>query len=424
MMLIQNKKQIYNVKTKDALQILEAGLDAAKPEHFLFKFIRKGKLQINKKSYRLSEYGKIHLVAVGKAADSMAKFVHDNIRVDFGIIVIPQNYDSMLSAKNFKIFYAGHPVPNKTSIAAAKSIIKLVKEAKKEDLVIFLVSGGASALACLPDGITLSQKQQLTQTLLRCGASITEVNTIRKHLSQIKGGRLIECLNCTAVSFVMSDVVGDDLSSIASGLTYCDNTTYSECLEVVKKYGIEKQISPQALRQLKLGAKGKLAETPKKPRIPNIVVACNKDCLDAMKNTASALGYKTKVFAPLIGNTNSAAKKVLQNFSFRGKSCLIFGGETTVKVSGDGKGGRNQELVLQILNKVKEDIVVASIGTDGIDGNTKNAGAIFFMIPRKNKARNYLKNNNSNSFFKKYGGLITTGPTHTNLLDIGLVLKS
>lgn len=423
-MLIKNKKQLYNTKTKDILRILEAGLDAAKPEHFLFRFIRKEKLDVNKKPYLLSKYTKIYVVAVGKAADSMAKFVNDTTRVDSGIVVIPQNYGSVVSVKNFKIFRAGHPVPNKTSVTAAKSIIKLVKEAKKEDLIIFLVSGGASALVCLPDGITLGQKQQITKVLLRCGASIKEVNALRKHLSQIKGGRLLEHLDCTAVSFVMSDVVGNDLSSIASGLTYCDKTTYADCLRIIKKYDIGKQISAQALKQLDLGAKGKLTETPKRPKIQNIIVASNQDCLDAMKNTAAKLGYKTKILVPLVGTTNSAAKKVLQNFSFRKKSCLIFGGETTVKVIGAGKGGRNQELVLQILNNAKEDIVAASMGTDGIDGNTKDAGAISYMIPRKNEARNYLKNNDSNSFFKKYGGLITTGPTHTNLLDIGLILKS
>jgi hydroxypyruvate reductase len=424
MILIKNKKQLYNTKTRHALQILEAGLDAAKPEHFLFGFIRKEKLHVNKKSLLLSKYGKIYLVAVGKAADSMAKFVYDKIRVDSGIVVIPQNYNSMIPAKNFKIFRAGHPIPNKTSVAAAKSIIKLVKETKKEDLIIFLVSGGASALVCLPDGITLGQKQQITQILLRCGASIKEVNALRKHLSQIKGGRLLEHLNCAAVSFVMSDVVGNDLTSIASGLTYCDKTTYSECLRIIKKYGMGKQISAQAIKRLEMGARGKITETPKRPKIPNIIVASNQDCLDAMKNTAAKLGYKTKILAPLVGNTSPAAKKLLQNFSFRKNSCLIFGGETTVKVIGGGKGGRNQELALQILNDAKENIVVASMGTDGIDGNTKDAGAVFYMIPSKNEAQNYLKHNDSNSFFKKYGGLITTGPTHTNLLDIGLILKS
>lgn len=422
--MIQNKQQLNNAKTRAALQILEAGLEATRPRHFLSKFIGKERLNVNGKSYLLSKYRKIHLVAFGKAASSMAKFVHTKLKVDSGIVVIPQNYKPVFSARNFKVFRAGHPVPNKTSIAAAKSIIKLLKTTKKADLVVFLVSGGASALVCLPSGITLRQKQKLTQTLLRCEASIEEINALRKHLSQIKGGRLLEHLNCTAVSFVMSDVVGNNLSSIASGLTYYDKTTYSDCLGIIKRYGLEKQIPSQAVRHLKRGAKGKIKETPKRPKIANVVAASNMDCLDAMKKTATKLGYKTKILAPLVGNTSSAAKKVLQNFSFNSNSCLIFGGETTVKVRGRGRGGRNQELVLQILSKLRQNAIVASMGTDGIDGNTKDAGAIFYSAPTKKEARRYLKNNDSNSFFKKFGGIIKTGPTHTNLLDIGLVLKS
>jgi hydroxypyruvate reductase len=421
--VIKNRKQLYNAKTKDALLILEKGLDTARPEHFLSKFIGKKEIHTNNKSYLLSKYQKIYLVAVGKAADLMAKFIQSKINADSGIVVIP-NFKSAFSAPNFKIYRAGHPIPNKASVAAAKSILNLLKGVRKEDLVVFLISGGASALVCLPAGITLEQKQELTRLLLRCGASINEINALRKHLSQVKGGRMVKGLSCTAVSYVMSDVVGDDLTSIASGLTYCDKTTYSDCLRIIRKYGLTKKIPNQVLLQLRLGAKGKIPETPKRPTIPNLIVAKNSDCLLAMKKKAASLGYKTKILAPLVGNTNSAAKKVLQAFSFRKDSCLIFGGETTVKVSGTGKGGRSQELVLQISSTLKQEVVVASLGTDGIDGNTKEAGAIFYSIPRKDEAINYLKNNDSNSFFKKYGGLIKTGPTHTNLLDVGLILKS
>jgi hydroxypyruvate reductase len=422
--VIQNKKQLSNAKTIPALRILEAGLNASKPEHFLSKFIGKERLNINGRFYGVSKYHKIHLVAFGKAADSMAKFVCSKLKIDSGIIVIPQDYKPVFLQRNLKIFRSGHPIPNKTSVAAAKSIIRLLRDAKKDDLVIFLVSGGASALVCLPAGISLEQKQAITDTLLRCGASIAEINALRKHLSQIKGGRLVEYLNCDAVSFVMSDVVGDDLSSIASGLTYCDKTTYSDCLKIIKKYGLRKRIPARVLRYLMLGAKGKISETPKKPKIPNVVVANNKYCLDVMKKTAINLGYKTNILAQLVGNTSSAAKKILQNFSFKKNSCTIFGGETTVIVKRRGKGGRNQELILEILSRLQQNVVVASLGTDGIDGNTKEAGAIFYSIPAKKDARRYLKNNNSNSFFKKHGGLIKTGPTHTNLLDIGLILQS
>lgn len=422
MVLIKNKKQLHNAKTNDALDILEAGLDAAKPEHFLDKFIDKKKLRVDGKSYPLSRYNKIYLVAVGKAADSMARFVESKIRVDSGVVVIPKNYKPLFSRKNFKFIRAGHPIPNNASVTAAKSIIRLLHKTKKEDLVVFLVSGGSSSLLCLPDGITLRQKQQVTEELLRCGASINEINTIRKHLSQIKGGRLLEHLNCTAVSLVLSDVVGDDLSSIASGITYCDKTTYSDCLAIIKKYGLEKHVPLQALRRFGLGAKGEVAETPKKPKIPNVIVARNKDCLVAMAKTATALRYKPKILASLTGNTDSAVKLILKNFSFRKKSCLIFGGETTVKIRGDGKGGRNQELVLRILTKLHQ-VVVASIGTDGIDGNTVDAGAIFYLPLGKREAEKYLQNNDSNAFFRKYGGIIKTGPTHTNLLDVGLILQ-
>lgn len=421
--MIKNKKQFYNAKTKDAIQILEAGLDAARPNRYFSQIITQGKLHANKKSYIVTKYRKIHLVAVGKAADAMATVVNTKLKVDSGIVVIPQNYASVSFQKNFKIFRAGHPLPNETSVKAAKSIIKLLKATKKGDLVIFLVSGGASALVCLPLGVTLKQKCLLTNLLLKSGASIDEINAVRKHVSQIKGGRILEYLNCAGVSYVLSDVVNDDLSSIASGLTYYDKTTYSDCLKIIKKYHLEKELPSKVLTYFKLGAKGKIPETPKKSKIPNIVVANNDDCLVAMKKTATRLGYDTTILSPVVGDARLAAKKILYEFSFRPKSCLIFGGETTVKVRGKGRGGRNQELVLQILNNLQQDAVVASLGTDGIDGNTNDAGAIFYTIPQKSVMRNYLKNNDSNSFFKRHGGLIKTGPTHTNLLDIGLILK-
>jgi hydroxypyruvate reductase len=217
--------------------------------------------------------------------------------------------------------------------------------------------------------------------------------------------------------------MGDDLSSIASGLTYCDKTTFQDCLEILKKYRLSSKIPKAILNRLELGAKGKIPETPKKPKIQNIVIASNKDCINKMVKKAEALGYKTKVLHQLSGDVQLAARKILQNFQNKPRTCLIFGGEPTVRVSGSGKGGRNQELVLHVSEKAKPDLVITSVGTDGIDGNTRHAGAIF-CSGNKAEANRYLKNNDSNSFFKKYGGLIMTGPTHTNLLDIGLVLKS
>jgi len=423
MSLIQNRRNIENKKTHDALECLEAGLKAARSETFLAKFVKQRKL-VAPKNILLSKYDKIYIVSVGKAADAMAKFVHAKINSNGGIIVIPRTHVPVLSDKKFKIIHASHPIPNRKSIVAAKSIIKLLKNTRKDDFVIFLVSGGTSPLVCLPHGITLKEKQKLTENLHKCGASIKEINALRKHLSLVKGGRLLENLNCQAISYVMSDVVGDDLSSIASGLTYYDKTTFMDCLKIIKKYHLESQLPKSVLLYLKLGARGKIPETPKDTKIQNILIASNKDCINAVVKKARSLGYRTKTLPPLSGDVKSSATKILQNFPNKPKSCLIFGGETTVKVRGNGKGGRNQELVLQILKRSKSDVVIASIGTDGMDGNTNHAGAISSAIAKKNEIERYLNNNDSNSFFKKYGGLVMTGPTHTNLLDIGLILKS
>ena len=423
--LIQNKRQLCNKKTQDALDILDAGLQAALPENLFAGLIKENKLLIGNKSYHLSKYRKIYVVAVGKAADSMAKLIHSKIKSDGGVIVIPKYYKPAFHNKKFKIHRSGHPIPNKSSITAAKSILKLLKNVKKNDLVIFLVSGGTSALVCLPEGITLAQKQQTTKLLLKCGASIDEINSIRKHLSAIKGGKLVQNLSCSAISLVMSDVVGNNLASIASGLTYFDDSTFSDCIRIVQKYGLEKKVPSSVLKRLKLGVMGKIAETPKKSVIPNFIIATNKNCVTVMAKKATRLGYKTKTVAPISGDVKNAAKRILQNFSNTKKSCLIFGGEPTVKVTGNGKGGRNQELVLRILQNLKKNSlsVVASVGTDGIDGNTKYAGAISDFSANKNELKNYLRENNSSAFFKKYNKLILTGPTHTNLMDIGLILQ-
>jgi hydroxypyruvate reductase len=421
--LIKNKPQISNEKTKDALNILEAGLQAAIPDSFLEKFVRHNQL-IAPKKINLAKFDKIYIVSVGKAADAMAKFVHTKVNADGGIVVIPNTHTSVFTNKKFRIIRPSHPIPNNASIVAAKSIIQLLKNAKKDDLVIFLVSGGASPLVCLPDGITLQQKQHLTQSLLKSGASIQEINALRKHLSLVKGGKILENLHCQATSYVMSDVIGDDLSAIASGLTYCDKTTFQDCLRIIQKYNLELKTPKPILIHFKLGVQGKIPETPKTPKIQNIIIASNKDCVNVMAKKARNLGYRTKVLHPLSGDVQSAAKKALRNFQNKPKTCLIFGGEPTVKVTGYGKGGRNQEIVLQILKRAKSELVIASIGTDGIDGNTRYAGAASYFAAKKTEIDRYLKNNDSNSFFKKHGGLIMTGPTHTNLMDVGLILKS
>jgi len=292
--------------------------------------------------------------------------------------------------------------------------------------VIFLVSGGGSSLISLPDGIPLDDKMYVNDLLLKSGATIQEFNCVRKHLSKIKGGRLVENLPCDAVSLIMSDVNDDDLSSISSGVTYCDTTTFADALSVIKRYSLQKKFPENVLDRLNDGKLGKIPETPKKPKILNSIISSNKDCLQAMRQKAEQLGYDTKIIS-VSGDIKDATQKIIKLIPQKEKTCLIFGGETTVKVIGQGKGGRNQELVLRLLKNTqntKEKLVIASLGTDGIDGNTKYAGALTdnFQIDI-NKIKSCLKNNDSSSFFEKHGGLIITGYTHTNLQDIGLLLR-
>ncbi|MDH2907149.1 MAG: DUF4147 domain-containing protein [Candidatus Nitrosotalea sp.] len=424
-MIIKNFHSLStNSAKKDALSIIEAGLDAANPRRYLEKIIQDDILVLPGRKIDLGKYDRILVIAMGKAACSMASTIDLLTRIDGGILVVPDKIQMV--DKKFRMIRAGHPIPNKNSLIAAKRILEFLDKTTSGDLVIFLISGGASSLVCMPDGITLGQKQATTGLLLKCGASIHEINCVRKHLSKIKGGKMVKHLRSDAVSLIMSDVVGDDLSSIASGMTYYDKTTFADAKKILKKYRIEKLVPKSVMYHVDLGVKGRIKETPKKAKIQNYVIATNKDCLDAMKLRAKDLGYSTKILGCVSGDVKDLGSKISGAFSGNKKNCVIFGGESTVVVTGKGKGGRNQELVLRCmsdLSKKGNDIVIASVGTDGIDGATNCAGAICPSGPKIDAMAQYLDDNNSYNFFKKYGGLVFTGSTGTNLMDIGLVLR-
>ncbi|MBM3894942.1 MAG: DUF4147 domain-containing protein [Thaumarchaeota archaeon] len=425
-MIIQNYKELTKTRHKKiATDIIEFGIAQALPQKILPKFIKKNQIIVGKKTINLEKYDKIYLVAFGKAADSMAKTVDDITKIDGGIVVVPKGTKSLIKNKKFQVIYAGHPLPTLQSYRAGKAVKEFVENRTNREFIIFLVSGGSSALMCVPEGITFEEKKHVNQVLIKSGATIHEINCIRKHLSAIKGGKLVENLGCDAVAFVMSDVIGDDLSSIASGYAYHDNTTFDDALEIIKKYKLGKLISNKIIRRFNAGMKGKIQETPKHPKINNIIIAQNRDLLDAMSKKSRQFGFVTKTITTS-GNVTSVAKKLATLIQKRHHTCIIFGGEPTVNVTGNGKGGRNQELVLRILQQMqnkKNRFTFASVGTDGIDGNTKFAGAITDNTVSAKNIQNYLKNNDSNSFFKKYGGLVKTGYTHTNLMDIGLILN-
>ena len=425
--MIKNFNSLANTEVKKkALKILEAGLAAAQPKNFLKAIVNKNYILLGKNRISLSNYRKIFVVAYGKAADSMAEYVSEKINVSKGIVVIPKYTKSSLSSKKFKIFYSGHPLPDKESVRAGKTILEFVNNRSKGDFILFLISGGGSSLLALPDKITLTEKKHVTKLLLKCGATIDEFNTVRKHLSRIKGGKLVQNMNCDGCALVMSDVVSNDLSVISSGCTYNDSTTFSDAINVIKKYSLEKKLPKKVIGHLKHGLVTN-AVRPNRPRIKNKIIATNKDCLNAMVLKSRSLGFTTKVYSPVRHDVSVSAKKIVQMIPRNRNSCLIFGGEPTVQVKGKGKGGRNQELVLQILKLIHSSnhhVLVSSTSTDGVDGNTTCSGALIennsFSME---KIPLYLENNNSHSFFKKYGGLIKTGPTHTNLMDIGLIIK-
>ena len=426
-MMIKNFNSLANTAVKKkALNILEAGLVAAQPKNFLKTFVDKNYILLGKNSIFLSNYRKIFVIAYGKAADSMAEYVSKKIKVSKGIVVIPKYTKSSIISKKFSVFYSGHPLPDKESVRAGKTVLEFVNNCSKRDFVLFLVSGGGSSLLALPDKITLTEKKHTTKSLLQCGATIDEFNSVRKHLSMIKGGKLVQNMNCDGCALVMSDVVSNDLSVISSGCTYNDNTTFSDAVNVIRKYSLEKKLPKKVITHLKHGLITKTVR-PNRPKIKNKIIATNQDCINAMVLRAKSLGFTTKVYSPIKQDVGISAKKIVQMIPRNKKSCLIFGGEPTVQVKGKGKGGRNQELVLQILKLIHNSnhhMLVSSTSTDGVDGNTTCSGAFIESNSSSlQEISSYLVNNDSHSFFKKYRGLIKTGPTKTNLMDIGLIIK-
>ncbi|MBT4535714.1 MAG: DUF4147 domain-containing protein [Nitrosopumilus sp.] len=425
-MIIQNFDELaITEKKKDCLEILESGLQAANPENIISKYVTPNEIKINGKIFNIEKYSNIYTVAFGKAGDSMTRALNSIISIKSGIIVIPKGSKAKIKSKKFQIFNSGHPKPDKTSVKAAKEVMKFVDNKKRGELIIFLVSGGGSALLAMPDEITLSDKVHVTDLLLKSGATIQEFNCVRKHLSKIKGGKLVENMKCQGIGLVMSDVEGDDLSSIASGTTYMDDTTYADAMSIIEKYRLKLKIPIEVLQILGNGLHNQKTETPKIAKIENYVIANNNNCLESMEQTAKSKGYKV-IKMQIFGDIKEVVKRILENISEEQKTCLILGGEPTVKVLGKGQGGRNQELVLRILKNTQKlkKITIASMGTDGIDGNSNFAGAITENIKVDlNTMKEFLKNSDSSRFFQKQKGTIKTDFTHMNLMDIGIILK-
>ena len=424
--MIKNPSKLpLNHNSRDILKILNEGIIASSPSQHLKKYISKNKIQFSTSKIDLKKFNNIFLIAVGKSAGTMAEYVSQKIKFNHGIVVVPKEVTPKLNKKIFEIINAGHPLPNRNSLKAGKNLVEFLNKTQKNDFVLFLISGGGSALSVYPNSISLRDKILVNQELIRSGANINEIACVRKHLSLIKGGRLTQNMNCKGISFVVSDVIGDDITSISSGMTSYDKSTFTDALKILKKFSLQHTLPNSTLSVLKSGVNGNIPETPKKTVIKNTIILNNLTCLLKMKDKSKKLGYKAQLISNITGNLDQVTQMIASKAITSKNNCIIFGGEPTVNVIGNGKGGRNQELVLRLYEKLKHkklDFTFASIGTDGIDGNTKFAGSIF-STKYNYDGRSYLKNNDSSSFFKKFGGLIKTGITQNNVNDIGVIIR-
>ncbi|MBC8251493.1 MAG: DUF4147 domain-containing protein [Candidatus Nitrosopelagicus sp.] len=424
--MIKNPSKLpLNRNSRTILRILNEGLESSIPSAYLKKYILKNKIQLSLSQIDLKKYNHVFLIAIGKSAGTMTEYVSKKIDFKNGIVVVPNGVTPKLNKSVFEIINAGHPLPNQNSFTAGRKLVSFLDGIAKNDFVVFLISGGGSALSVYPDSISLSDKILVNKKLIRSGANVNEIACIRKHLSLIKGGRLIQNMNSSGISFLVSDVIGDDIGSISSGITTYDKSTFDDALKIIKKFSLEHKFPKSALSILKSGSYGKILETPKKSKIKNIIILNNSACLSKMKDKSRQLGYKTSVIPNIVGHLDQVTKMITSVAVNSKSNCIVFGGEPTVNVTGSGKGGRNQELVLRLYEKLKHSkhhFTIASIGTDGIDGNTKFAGSIF-STEYDYDGKPYLKNNDSSSFFKKFGGLIKTGITQNNVNDIGVVVR-
>ena len=429
----------------DAKAIFEAAVEAVQADALL------GSIELDKIASRpLAAYRNVFVVAMGKAALAMASVMESSgVPITDGCVVVPDGYPASLPGrfavpKAVHIVEGGHPLPNERSRRAAARILDIAKSAKRDDLFVVLISGGGSALcADFQQGVSLEDAQAMYHLLLQSGADIHAMNTVRKHISRVGGGRLAEtAYPAEVVSMVISDVAGDDLSVIAGGPTTGDPTTFEDARLVLEEHGLWESI-PSSIRTLvQAGIENPLLDTPKPEsrifeRAANHLIGTNMTALEAARTAAVSRGYTARIeTSGMAGDATVAGRMVVGRLASEEASapvCLLFGGETTVEVRGNGRGGRNQELALMAgieLSAVKEGVVVLSGGTDGVDGPTDAAGAwvtnrsIATARQRGLDPLEYLKNNDSYTFFSRAGGLLRTGHTHTNVMDVVVCLKS
>ena len=425
------------------LDIYREGLTAVLPGNLIRDAVTvtDDGLIVEEKGFPIKKGSPVHVFGSGKASIGAAKVLEEIMldRIAGGLIV--SNYDDS-SLERIDVCVGSHPIPDERSLHAADLLIERLSVLSEDDFFIYLLSGGSSALIERPvPPLTIEDLRDASTLLMNAGAAIDELNAVRKHLSMIKGGRLTQMTKAKGVVLVISDVIGDDLETIGSAPFYRDRSTFTDVRNILTRYNLINQLPPVVRNLIEKGLARQAEETPKEEslRIEHVIIGSNMKALERAKEKAESLDMTVHILTSrLRGEAKEIAKAIVAIGEeiavtlnpFDMPVCLIFGGETTVTVKGDGKGGRNQEMCLSALREIghRPDMVFLSAGTDGIDGNSNDAGAVVDCHSHKRieelglKIDDYLERNDSNALFEQTGDLIITGPTGINIMDITILL--
>ena len=406
--------------------ILTEAIKHVKPENLLPKKIKlqNNSLIIDNSIISLNNYKNIYVCGSGKASVSMAKAVSKILsnKIKAGIIISNFNYKDI---GNIKVLKGSHPIPHEDSLTSTTKLCEHLTTLNEDDFLIYLLSGGSSALVeKLPNDLDLNDLQEFTNLLLNSGMTIQETNVLRKKISLVKGGKLLNYIKCNGVCLVLSDVIGDDLRYIGSGLLFPEKDNLTP-VEIIEKYNLDNKI-PEKIKKYLIKQEKSIDK-----KLPHFIIGNNLDFLKAIqKLLKEKINIQSKILTTMLKGEAKEVAKVLVAIGKFSKECILFGGETTVTVKGSGKGGRNQEMVLSALSELQNEknFIFASVTSDGIDGNSSTAGAIIDENTTL-KAENlkldiikFLNNNDSYNFFKRTNDLIITGHTGTNVLDATLLV--
>ncbi|MFX0070867.1 MAG: glycerate kinase [Candidatus Hermodarchaeota archaeon] len=463
-LLPKSLDKYLNELRESALNALDIALDAVRPENLIKKSlkIQNNNLSIFNDCFDLNNYDRVYIIGGGKASALMLieleRILKNSSTLPYhGIINVPESFNvtSYKFSGKIKLNFATHPIPNENGVNGTRKMMEFIKQSSSKDLFICLISGGGSALLPLPkEGLSLVGLQKINSLLLASGASIHEINTIRKHLSDFKGGNLAKHLyhssEATLISLIISDVVGDDLDAIASGPTVPDKTTYKNAIDILKKYNIYEKIPESAKKILLQGLKDSTQENPKKNdpcfnRVHNYLIGSVKSAVKAVSKHlekryhinyfSNSITGEAREFGAQLYLIISKKLDELNTTNKIGNLALIGSGELTVTIKGDGIGGRNQEMLLSFLERIKNsnlnyNLTIIGANLDGIEGNSKAMGALIDNFTLKHiqkqeiNINKYLNNNDSNTLFKEISSEIITGATGCNVNDILLILIS